>query len=140
DHQQCSRVDYFIDGLPFVAVVVEGTDRQNWIARSDNPRVLVQSCQVCRDNAGTASAPRTPAASAPENGSGQLEPLIEVQPVYPPAALARRASGSVELELTVGPSGEVTNASVVSAEPPNLFDQAALAAVRRWRYPANPER
>jgi TonB family protein len=143
DHRQCSRVDYFVDGLPFVAVVVEGADRQDWIARTDNPRVLVQSCQVCRDNASAAPAQRAPVApagSAAADGSGELLPLIQVQPAYPPAAFARRVSGSVEVELTVDPKGEVASARVVSGQPPNVFDQAALAAVQRWRYRADPER
>ena len=56
DTRQCSRVDYFVDGLPFVSVVVDGEDRQDWIARTGNPKVLVQSCQVCRDT-GASRAP-----------------------------------------------------------------------------------
>ena len=49
DHQMCARVDYFVDGQPFVSVVVDGEDREDWLARTTNPRILVQSCQVCRD-------------------------------------------------------------------------------------------
>lgn len=142
DHQQCSRVDYFIDGVPFVAVVVEGADRQDWIARTENPRVIVQSCQVCRDNSSAAApvvAPR-PAAAAQDSADTGLQPLIEVQPSYPDAARARRAEGYVEVELTVNPAGAVENARVVAAEPANVFDQAALAAVNRWRYRADAAR
>lgn len=144
DHQQCSRVDYFIDGVPFVAVVVEGADRQDWIARTENPRVLVQSCQVCRDNASDtqrAAAPTGAGGAAEQpSDSDELEPLIRVEPQYPAAALARRTEGYVEVELTVNPGGDVRNARVVEAEPQNVFDQAALAAVNRWRYPADPAR
>ena len=54
----CARVDYFVDGQPFVSVVVDGEDREDWLARTTNPRILVQSCQVCRDSgAGPAAAP-----------------------------------------------------------------------------------
>jgi TonB family protein len=141
DHQQCSRVDYFIDGLPFVAVVVEGADRQDWIARTNDPRVMVQSCQVCRDNANAAAPAPRPAAAQPETGGDtSLRPLIEVQPAYPSTALARRVEGYVEVELTVNPAGDVANARVVAADPANVFDQAALAAVNRWRYPPDPAR
>lgn len=69
-----------------------------------------------------------------------LEPLIEVSPAYPPAALQRAQEGRVEVELTVGAQGVVQNARVVSATPENVFDAAALEAVRRWRYPAEDGR
>src|SRR5690606_31412047 len=37
-------------------------------------------------------------------------------------------------EFTVTPAGTVENPRVVAAEPTGVFDQAALAAVSRWRY------
>src|SRR5262245_63066535 len=43
DHNQCSRVDYLIDGQPFVSLVVDGHERQSWLTRSDKPRGLRQS-------------------------------------------------------------------------------------------------
>ena len=61
DQAQCARVDYFVDGQPFVSVVVDGEDRQNWLARTSNPRILVQSCQVCRD---TGTGPAAPARAS----------------------------------------------------------------------------
>lgn len=140
DTNQCARVDYFIDGRPFVAVVTEGRQRQDWISRSGDPSVLIQSCQVCRDNAGTAGeTPAQPSGDA-DAGPAALEPLIEVVPTYPQAAASRNASGFVEVSFTVLPSGEVENVSVTESEPGSSFDQAAVAAVRRWRYPADPER
>lgn len=146
NQQQCARVDYFVDGQPFVSMVVDGSDRQNWLARTTNPRILVQSCQVCRDtgSAGAAAAqpapPRAAANAAPADGDGGLEPLLAGVPEYPEAARARGLRGSVEVEFTVTPAGRVENARVVSAEPRNVFDSAALAAISRRRYPADPER
>jgi TonB family protein len=142
DHQQCARVDYFIDGLPFVSVVVEGADRQNWIARTENPRIMVQSCQVCRDNSGVEQATTTSAAtqSGSQDADGSLQPLIEVAPAYPDGAQTRGVEGYVELELTVTALGDVENPRVTAAQPAGVFDQAALAAILRWRYPADPER
>ena len=65
NQQQCARVDYFVDGQPFVSVVVDGEDRQNWLARTTNPRILVQSCQVCRDTGAGPAAAATPRATPP---------------------------------------------------------------------------
>lgn len=141
DTNQCARVDYFVDGRPFVAVVTEGRERQDFIPRSDS-NVLVQSCQVCRDNAGTPSGAAEPAADAgaASGEPGMLEPLIEVVPAYPEAAQAQGASGYVEVRFTVLPSGGIEDVSVVESEPGTLFDAAAVEAVRRWRYPPDQER
>jgi TonB family protein len=146
DQQMCARVDYFVDGQPFVSVVVDGEDREDWLARTTNPRILVQSCQVCRDT-GTSPA-AAPARAAPPpageqaaaDGDGGLEPLIAGVPEYPEAARARGLRGAVEVEFTVTPAGTVESPRVVSAEPRNVFDAAALAAVARRRYPADSER
>lgn len=135
DTPQCSRVDYFIDGQPFVSLIVDGQDREDWIARSESPEVLVQSCQVCRDNAGA----ETPTVQTADS-STELEPLIEVAPSYPPAAQARGLDGYVDLSFTVDPLGTVADVSVAAAEPADIFDEAAIAAVSRWRYPADEAR
>ncbi len=137
---QCARVDYFIDGRPFVAVVTEGRQREDWISRSADPNVLIQSCQVCRDNADTAGEASVQTSGATDAEAETLAPLIEVMPSYPEAAAGRDAAGYVEVRFTVQPSGEVADVSVVESEPGTLFDEAAVAAVRRWRYPADPER
>lgn len=142
DRQQCARVDYFVDGQPMVSVVVDGEDRENWPARTTNPRILVQSCQVCRDTGADQAeaapratpAPAAAAGRAPADGSAGLQPLIAGVPEYPAAARAAALRGYVEVEFTVTPSGSVENPRVVAAEPRNVFDAAALAAVARRRY------
>jgi TonB family protein len=135
---QCARVDYFVDGQPFVSVVADGEHRENWLARTTEPRILVQSCQVCA--AGSAStAPASPAnPAAPSEGEGGLQPLIASVPEYPPGAGGAR--GYAEVEFTVTAAGTVEGARVVAAEPRGVFNQAALAAVARRRYPADAER
>jgi protein TonB len=55
-------------------------------------------------------------------------------PRYPAAALARNAEGWVELAYTVNADGSVGEITVTRAEPADLFDRAAIEAVRRWRY------
>lgn len=135
---QCARVDYFVDGQPFVSVVADGEHRENWLARTTEPRILVQSCQVCATGtAGTAPAsPANPAASATEDTG--LQPLIASVPEYPQSAGGAR--GYAEVEFTVTAAGTVEGSRVVAGEPRNVFSQAALAAVARRRYPADPAR
>jgi protein TonB len=55
-----------------------------------------------------------------------------VAPVYPAAARSSRAEGIVIVELHVNEQGAVSDARVLRSRPP--FDQAALDAVRQWRY------
>jgi TonB family protein len=142
DEPMCARVDYFVDGQPFVSVVVDGEAREDWLARTTSPRILVQSCQVCRDTgASAAPAPSAPPSSAGRaEAAGGLEPLITGVPRYPDAARARALRGWVEVEFTVTPAGTVENARVIAAEPRNVFDAAALEAVGRRRYPADDDR
>ncbi len=137
DQKACARVDYFIDGLPFVALAVDGSDRQDWISRTENPKVMVQSCQVCADKmteqpAATARAPGKPGAA---DGAAQPTPLIQTAPEYPATALARGLQGYVVLEFKLSPYGNVEDPKVIDAQPDRIFNQAALTAIRRWRYP-----
>ena len=129
--EQCARVDYFVDGIPFVALVVDGTARQDWIADSASPAIIVSSCEVCLDNTG-AEDERSFGASMLREG----EPvrLIGVTPVYPPNAAAAGVEGYVDVRFTLSTSGAVVAPEVVAAEPAGVFDAAALAAVSRWRY------
>lgn len=71
-------------------------------------------------------------------GSDQdVVPLVRVEPDYPPRAKQRGIEGWVEVEFTISPVGTVQSAQVVDSSPKLIFDQAALRAVRKWRY--NPK-
>jgi len=60
--------------------------------------------------------------------------LSRVTPRYPPRAQARGIQGWVQVEITVTPAGTVSNARIVDASPKQIFDQASLEAIRRWRF------
>jgi TonB family protein len=135
DVEQCARVDYFIDGIPFVALVVDGTERQDWIAQNASPSVIIQSCQVCRDNSGATVARDLDAGLVSD---GEPTRLISVDPVYPADAAAAGVEGWVDVSFAISPSGTVLGPQVAAAEPRGVFDAAALAAVSRWRYTRPP--
>jgi protein TonB len=61
-------------------------------------------------------------------------PLVRIAPDYPPRALSRGLEGWVQVQFTITPTGTVKDAVVVNAEPKNIFDDAALKAISRWRY------
>jgi periplasmic protein TonB len=58
--------------------------------------------------------------------------LFHPAPVYPPIAIASRMEGTVVLQAVISKSGSIENLRVVSG--PVMLQQAALDAVRRWRY------
>jgi protein TonB len=64
-------------------------------------------------------------------------PLVRINPDYPPRALSRSLEGWVQVQFTITATGTVKDAIVVNAEPKNVFDDAALKAIARWRY--NPK-
>ena len=66
-------------------------------------------------------------------GNVQESKLIrKVEPVYPELAKRARVMGKVILVVTVDEEGNVSDIRVSSGHP--LLDEAALAAVRQWKY------
>jgi TonB family protein len=75
-----------------------------------------------------------PAAAMAAQTEGTLTRTRYVPPLYPDSARNRNIGGWVDLTFLVGPDGVVSDVAVVAAQPPGTFEQAAIAAVRRWRY------
>ena len=83
---------------------------------------------------GTTLPSKINAAGAPRIG-GMVKPptkIKDVRPEYPPAAQQARVSGVVIIEVRIGTDGAVEDAQVLRSIP--LLDQAALDAVRQWRF------
>ncbi|MET0983881.1 MAG: energy transducer TonB [Steroidobacteraceae bacterium] len=77
--------------------------------------------------------PRQPLTAA------QLRRRIRTfEPEFPAEARRTQASGWVDVTLSIAPNGSVVNARVADASVPELFDRAALSAVRKWRYEPRP--
>lgn len=53
---------------------------------------------------------------------------------YPATARAAHTEGTVRVRFDIGVDGRVRNAQVESAQPPGVFDVAALAYVQGRRY------
>lgn len=64
----------------------------------------------------------------------EMLPIVIIQPQYPTRALTRGIEGWVHVMFTVTPTGNVVNPVVVDADPPEIFNNAALRAVERFRY------
>ena len=54
--------------------------------------------------------------------------------IYPVAARAQRIQGEVVVGYDVTQDGGVRNVVIISAQPPTVFDQAAIETVSSWRF------
>ena len=71
-------------------------------------------------------------------GSDRAEmPLVRVEPVYPPRALAQRLEGWAVVEFTITAAGTTKDVRAVESQPPGVFDVAVVKAVQSWKY--NPK-
>jgi protein TonB len=90
---------------------------------------------------GAGSEPQAP-PGPPASGTGDPLPvggdierpqkIADAKPVYPPIARAAGIDGIVIVEAIIDETGAVRDARVLRSVP--LLDQAALDAVRQWRF------
>ncbi|RPI22770.1 MAG: energy transducer TonB [Acidobacteria bacterium] len=94
-------------------------------------------------NFGGVFRPTGPAVPPPPPPKPPRQPLLisvldpskviyRVEPVYPTLAIQARVQGSVMLQVTVNEMGIVESVQVVRGHP--LLNEAAITAVKQWRY------
>jgi protein TonB len=79
--------------------------------------------------------PPSPVPQTPIHLHSGIEPprkIVDVTPMYPSLAQISRTQGLVILEATIDVRGNVTDVRVQRSIP--LLDQAAVDAVKQWRY------
>lgn len=82
-----------------------------------------------------ASLPPSPDTPARIRVGGQVESsklIFRPSPDYPPEARHARITGIVRLDVVIGRDGTVLTVKLISGHP--LLAEAAIAAVRMWRY------
>lgn len=67
----------------------------------------------------------------------EVLPLVRIPPEYPARAASRGIEGWVQVQFTISVTGQVKDPKVVKSEPGEIFDDAAIKAISRWRY--NPK-
>jgi protein TonB len=75
----------------------------------------------------------TPVVSAPVAATS-LKRTKTVAPEFPESARRKGITGWVEVVFTVTPKGTVADAEVRSSSPEEVFDDAAVKAVKQWRF------
>lgn len=66
--------------------------------------------------------------------AGALKLTRPISPMYPEDALRKGIEGWVELQFTVDADGKVSDVEVTASEPKNVFDRAAVSAMKHARY------
>ena len=62
------------------------------------------------------------------------KPVQRAAAPYPPRARAKGIEGFVSVSMLIDQSGAVKDLQVLEAQPPGVFDEVALAALRGWRF------
>lgn len=88
--------------------------------------------------AATPAAPSTPAGPVAVS-LRELAVLAQPAPAYPPLSRRLNETGVVKVRLKISVAGQVQAVELVASSGYPRLDEAALAAVRRWRF-APPSR
>jgi TonB family protein len=62
---------------------------------------------------------------------------FKVAPAYPDLARRMNITGVVKLQVTVAPNGTVKSARLIGGHP--VLANAALDAIKKWRFEAGPD-
>ena len=84
----------------------------------------------------TATRP-VPTGPAPVRVGGNIrapKKLVDVKPVYPVSMREAGRSGQVSLDVVIGQDGAVMSARVVGSDVHPDFGEAAIQAVRQWKF------
>ncbi|MEE9395589.1 MAG: energy transducer TonB [Methylococcales bacterium] len=66
--------------------------------------------------------------------SGELIPLVRIEPSYPMRAASRRIEGWVKVTFTITTEGTVKDPKVVDAKPRKIFNRNAIRAILKWKF------
>lgn len=77
-----------------------------------------------------------PASTASAAGDNQQEPTYRAlkPPKYPQSAAESKLEGKVVLRVVVGSDGLPRDVAVEHASTPGVFDEAAISAVKGWKF------
>lgn len=105
----------------------------NQDTRPTPPELQLNMPNIGSSFAGTGPYLGNPFSGA-NTGDGDVIPIVQIEPQYPREALMKCIPGVVNLEFTILEDGSVEAPTVVSSDPPRLFDRAALRAILRWKF------
>jgi TonB family protein len=100
--------------------------------RADDLVPGMSATQALRDQVAVAIEKR--AAEHRRIDAARLHRTREIPATYPPDARNRKLEGWVDLEFIIAANGATRDIAVKVGEPARIFDEAAVDALRRWRF------
>ena len=130
-----ARLEVRLSNRPFEATplqeVISAPDASAVLPPDSDPLVVVPSPMPIQPPIALLVPDRYFASSEVDR---KAEP-IEIAPlVYPEDAYLRRLNGKVTLRLFINEAGSIDSIDILAADPPGLFDQAAIDAVLATRF------
>jgi len=98
------------------------------------PKVTAQGPSKTVFNFDLPRGPQNVQGTGINTGDGEYLPIVKVNPIYPPRAAGRGIEGYVVVEYTVNRDGTVRDVVIIEAEPPGVFNRAAVAAAQKYIY------
>jgi protein TonB len=85
---------------------------------------------------GTVDIPRLPPdpPAIPVRRAAQIDSSSRLQPPYPPGELRLNRDGRVQVRVTIGPDGRVTDVALISATSDAFWLVTRQQALRYWRF------
>jgi protein TonB len=102
-----------------------------------SPSEATQKAETPVSGAPSASKPTGIAGNGEARTKAVSSGVVELgcpKPKYPMRAMSRHIEGWVKIELIISAAGTVTNAKFVGAQPPGIFDDAALDATQKCKF------
>ncbi len=101
------------------------------VLRAEQAMSGLPQARALREQIGAARAQREESAVLQ---AASLPRTREVPAVYPRDALLKSLEGWVDLEFTISPTGVPLDVHVKDSSRPRTFDNAAIQALRQWRF------
>ena len=98
-----------------------------------NDNIVIASNNV---GTGTAEIPQLPPEppAIPVRRAAQIDPRSQLQPPYPPSEYRLQRDGRVQVQVTIGPDGRVTDVARISATSDAFWQVTREQALRHWRF------
>ena len=119
------------------AVESDLTLAKHWGADPKDIASVQQAQAMIPKPSTSGSASRGPSSASgltPAQLAATLKRVKYTPPEFPAKALSQRVSGAVTVEYVVDTNGDPRDVRVVEANPPGVFDRAAITAVKHWHY------
>jgi len=121
----------------------ELAESEGWKTRGERPlpavivaRVKAKPAEPAKTSestpGGDSEPPTKSSARRVEPSVMQGQAITQPPPVYPQMARMARVEGAVVLQAVIGTTGGVASVRAISGHP--MLQQAAMDAVRQWRY------